>query len=389
MTVPRFSINLLKNYYHNRKGWKTKRKLVVFQSDDWGSIRMPSVRAYEKLRDLGVEAEKCHYMQFDTLASKADLVYLKQVLGSHKDSRGRHPVFTANFLTRNPDFKAIEASGFQTYYSHRIDDVGAQKQSQLAEMSYLLRLIKEGFFFPQLHGREHLNIERWLRYLQAGNSLVRFAFNEGLWGISKYSSFQIPRSLQAALDFDQSLHESELTKVIEEACEDFKEIFGFASRSFIAPNYIYSKSIDRVLCKQGVHYLQSGKMRIIPLGDGRYSRYRVVTGDRNELGQIYLVRNVRFEPAERKETDWVRKAFLGINAAFYMNRPAIIDTHRVNYIGSLKESNRERSLELLNQLLVQVKNRWPEIEFLNTEELGSLIMQDDLSRSISKGKSSW
>jgi len=368
--------NLLKAYYHNRKGWKTKRKLVVFQSDDWGSMRMPSVAAYEKLKALGVEADKCPYMQFDTLASKTDLEQLEQVLRNHTDSRGRHPVFTTNFLTRNPDFKAIELSDFKVYSSHKINDVAADKQFQAVELPYFDYLIKEGLFFPQLHGREHLNIERWLKYLLENNALVHFAFKEGFWGINRHTSNQIPRSLQAALDFDQSHHEAQLAEVINEACEDFKEIFGFSSQSFIAPNYIYSTLIDRVLHKQGVQYLQSGKMRLIPLGAGKYSRQRVFTGDRNQLGQIYLVRNVRFEPAESKNINWVEQALLEINAAFKMNRPAIIDTHRVNYMGSLKESNRERSLALLDQLLAQLKKRCPDLEFLNSVELGELISAD-------------
>ncbi|MHA7865536.1 hypothetical protein [Flagellimonas marinaquae] len=364
---------LLKAYYHNRKGWKTKRRIVVFQSDDWGSIRMPSVAAFEKLKGFGVEVEKCPYMQFDTLASKTDLVHLEQVLRSHVDCIGRHPVFTVNFLTRNPDFKAIEVSGFKAYSSHRINDVAADKHLQAVELPYFEYLTKEGLFFPQLHGREHLNIERWLRYLQEGNSLVHFAFKEGFWGISRHTASQIPRSLQAALDFDQSHHEAQLVEVINDACGDFKEIFGFSSKSFIAPNYIYSTLMDSVLHKQGVQYLQSGKMRLIPLGAEKYSRQWVFTGDRNQLGQIYLVRNVRFEPAESKDTDWVKQALLEINAAFTMNHPAIIDTHRVNYIGSLKEANREQSLEKLDQLLVQLKKRWLDIEFLNTQELGELI----------------
>jgi hypothetical protein len=30
-------------------GWKTKRKIVVFESDDWGSIRMPTNQIRDRL----------------------------------------------------------------------------------------------------------------------------------------------------------------------------------------------------------------------------------------------------------------------------------------------------------------------------------------------------
>ena len=36
----------------NARGWKTKRKIVVFESDDWGMTRMPSKKIYDELLQL-------------------------------------------------------------------------------------------------------------------------------------------------------------------------------------------------------------------------------------------------------------------------------------------------------------------------------------------------
>ena len=36
----------------NILGWRTKRHIVVIESDDWGSIRMPSKKVYDKLLRL-------------------------------------------------------------------------------------------------------------------------------------------------------------------------------------------------------------------------------------------------------------------------------------------------------------------------------------------------
>ena len=33
----------------NSKGWRTNRKIVVLESDDWGAIRMSSKEAFDKL----------------------------------------------------------------------------------------------------------------------------------------------------------------------------------------------------------------------------------------------------------------------------------------------------------------------------------------------------
>ena len=45
--MPKF-LTLLKDKYVASKGFHTKRKLVVIESDDWGSIRMPSKETLDK-----------------------------------------------------------------------------------------------------------------------------------------------------------------------------------------------------------------------------------------------------------------------------------------------------------------------------------------------------
>lgn len=370
MKLKSFLLKPLKNYYHNAKGWQTNRKLVVFQSDDWGSIRTPSSMALDELRNFGVDSSRCHYMQNDTLASVKDLELLSEVLRKHNDSKGRSPVFTVNFLTRNPDFKAIKDTEYSTYKNLRNDLLSDNRKVDFIQF---VNQEKDGLFFPQLHGREHLNIERWLTHLQKKNPIVCKAFKYGFWGISRHTSDQIESSLQAALDFDNQEYEKYLKRSVVMACHDFHEIFGFQSESFIAPNYIWSSEIDEALKENGVGYLQSGRVRIYPLGNGKYRRMRVYTGDRNKFGQIYLVRNVRFEPSENLTSDWVKQALLEVQAAFRMKRPAVIDTHRVNYMGGLNEDNRERSLDLLNQFLSVMEKRWPTLEYLNSVELGRLV----------------
>ena len=46
--------NLLKNI-SNLPGWRTNRKIVVIESDDWGSIRMPSLTIFEKFALKGLD----------------------------------------------------------------------------------------------------------------------------------------------------------------------------------------------------------------------------------------------------------------------------------------------------------------------------------------------
>jgi hypothetical protein len=66
-----------------------------------------------------------------------------------------------------------------------------------------------------------------------------------------------------------------------------------------------------------------------------------------------------------------------IQNAFFWNSPAIIGTHRVNYIGSIVEKNRTVNLKFLSELLRAIVKRWPDVEFLSTSQLGSLILLNE------------
>lgn len=63
---------------------RTNRHIVVFESDDWGSIRMPSLDVLDRLIKRGVPATPIGlaYDRVDTLASNDDLELLMEVLSS-------------------------------------------------------------------------------------------------------------------------------------------------------------------------------------------------------------------------------------------------------------------------------------------------------------------
>lgn len=51
----------------------------------------------------------------------------------------------------------------------------------------------------------------------------------------------------------------------------------------------------------------------------------------------------------------------------------MINTHRVNFIGSLNVKNREKNLRLFSELLKSITIKWPDVEFLSSDMLGDLI----------------
>ena len=103
----------------NIPGWRTKRKLVVLESDDWGSIRMPSREVFANLQEAGIDLlsdEGFRYNKYDSLATSNDLELLFEVLSSVKDSAGNPAVLTPVSVVANPDYAKIRQSDFTEYY---------------------------------------------------------------------------------------------------------------------------------------------------------------------------------------------------------------------------------------------------------------------------------
>jgi len=65
-------INLRKNL-SNILGWNTLSKIIVFESDDWGSIRTRSKVDYELMLNSGLELNRSNFTRYDSLESNSDL----------------------------------------------------------------------------------------------------------------------------------------------------------------------------------------------------------------------------------------------------------------------------------------------------------------------------
>lgn len=156
----------------NIPGWHTKRKLVVIESDDWGAIRMPSKEAYNQFLKEGIRVDNDPYCRYDSLANKEDLEALFDVLTSVKDKNGNYVVFTADAVVANPDFKKIREADFCEYFYEPITVTMANSPAHEHVFDLWKEGIKEGIFHPQFHGREHLNVTKWLAVLREGKDFV-------------------------------------------------------------------------------------------------------------------------------------------------------------------------------------------------------------------------
>lgn len=364
----------LKKTLSNLPGWHTNRKIVVFESDDWGSIRTPNLEANQKLRKAGYDVDKCHYMKYDSLETNDDLELLFNLLTSVKSENGQHPKITANSLVANPDFDKIKNDNFENYYYEEV----VETFNKYSRSQNCFELWREGFkekvFIPQSHGREHLNISRWMRDLRNGDEEAHLLFDLNMFGLSRDISKKNRASYLAAFDGGKNELIYDRKEVVNDAFRLFDKLLGHRSKSFIAPNFVWDDEIENALFQNGVDFIQTQRARPISsdLGDKRKIK-RHFTGQRNNNKQIYLVRNSEFEPSSNPNIDWVDKCLSEINIAFKFKKPAIISTHRVNFIGALDQNNRDKNLKSFEKLLKNIVQNWNDVEFLSSNELGDLI----------------
>jgi hypothetical protein len=365
--------NFIRNL-SNLPGWRTNRKIIVFESDDWGSNRMPSKEAFNSLYDRKIISEDSafHFYKYDSIECNQDLEGLFEVLSSFKDKNGKHPVFTGVNVVANPDFEEIKANNFSEYiYEPFTKTLGRYKNHDR-----VLDLWKEGaannLFVPQFHGREHLNVMAWLRSLKSGKSATMQAFDYGVFGLNSIALKESTVSYLAAFDLEHKDDLKVQSESITEGISIFKELLGYKPLFFVPSNGPFNLTLEKTLADEGITYLMLNKFQKEPLGGGKYkNRFRYL-GKKNEHGQIYLTRNASFEPAS-PGTDWIDYTLSQLELTFKWHKPATIGTHRVNYSGFLYPENRDNGLRLLTILLKAIIARWPDVEFMTSVELGDQI----------------
>ena len=353
----------------NSLGFKTNRRLLVIESDDWGSIRMPSKEAYEYLIKVKSISANDPFARYDSLASEDDLSALFDTLCSFKDFKGNQPVITANCVIANPDFDKIRQSNFSEYHFELFLETLKRYPKHSNAFSIWKQGIEKKLFLPQYHGREHINVSLWMEKLINGSMEFLHAFNK--------NTFATDHKIAAAFDLHSKIEIDEAKQILQQGYDLFSGIFGYNSDSFIAPNYTWNINVEEALNQKGVKIIQGSYRQNVPVFGKRSIRKKFhFTGQKNRFSQVYLVRNCLFEPSISPNVDYVSACLRHISNAFSWRKPAIIGTHRLNYIGYLDEKNRFDNLKKLKDILNYTLKTWPDVEFLSTKDLGNIILQN-------------
>jgi len=334
---------------------------------------MPSREVYEICLNEGYPVHLNSYERYDSLASRDDLELLFDLLASFKDKNGNHPVITANCVVANPDFKKIREDNFLNYHFELITETFRNYPKHAGNFELWQEGNSKGLFHPQFHAREHLNVSKFMKALRENDTDVLFGFRHHMPGNIRKGNNLEGNDFVEATCYDSEQDKADKLNIYLEGLELFEKLFGYKSSSIIPPNYTWSNDYNESISNKGVKYIQGMRKMREPVPNDKPvygSRY---LGMRNENGQKALVRNVAFEPSLSNTTALTNKCLSEIAIAFRMNKPAIICSHRINFVGFIDERNRDNNLKLLQDILTKAIQRWPDIEFMTSDELGKTI----------------
>ena len=367
-------LNNIKNVY----GWKTSRKIVVISVDDYGNVRLDSKKARDNMDAVGLKAIK-RFDAFDSLETKEDLEILFETLTSVKDINNNPAVFTPFALPCNINFEDMAKGGNENYI-YELLPVSFQKMASKYPTSYegTWSLWKEGIdkglMKPQFHGREHFNLRIFKDKLKKRDKNILLNLkNYSNTSSSKFDYKTIKYS--AAFSFWNFKENDLFEEIIKDGLIQFEKVYRYRSTHFNPPGGREHPVIHKYLKDSGIKYLDTPFLKQEHQDKGKFKKVYNYTGKKNKIGMTYQVRNVVFEPTHNRGFDWVNYALKQIETAFFWNRPAIISSHRVNFCGHVDPNNRKIGINALKELLKKIVQKWPDVEFMSSVELGELIVK--------------
>jgi len=335
---------------------------------------MPSVEVYNILLNKGILPPDDRYSRNDTLADKPDLERLFEVLLSFRDSSGRPAVMTPVTNVANPDFNKIRDSGFAEYYYEPFNETIIKYGRDPETFNTWRKGLDLGIFVPELHGREHISVQLWLKTLRAGEKNLLTAFNHGVPSINVERMHPAVKGFRPEFYFDNDFQTDFLIDSISDGINIFRNLFGYIPRSFVPSNNIFHPIFEGAIAKAGVKYLYVSHFSPVPGKNGRLRIKYYKTGKLTTDGIRYYTRNCAFEPTEVRYQG-IDLTIKQIEAAFRWGKPANISTHRVNFIGSLNERNRTNGLRELSCLLQAIVARWPDVEFMSSSDMFKAVYE--------------
>lgn len=335
--------------------------LVLLESDDWGRVGVRDREGFEQLRAKGIRLGE-HPYDLYTLETAKDVSELAGLLMRHHDSRGSSASMVMNFCVANLDFVQMKAGGYKRVELRSLAEGLPFGWSRPGLFEAYKKGIGQGVFYPAMHGLTHFCP------LAVENALAENAdharFLRTLWEAeTPYIYWRMPwigyeywNPEKPHAGFLKAQRQREL---IQRACLEFRAFFGRRAVSACAPGYRANRDTHRAWAENGICVVQNGT------GSGLQAPYI------DEFGLLHVFRGIDFEPALKEvETE----KYLEIaSACVARGIPIVISAHAINFHSSLKDF-RSPTLNALDSLLSALESKFPDLLYLNHEELLNAAM---------------
>ena len=332
------------------------RPLLLMQSDDWGRVGVRDREGWEQLQAEGIDLGEKPY-DFYTLETAEDLEALCALLKKHRDSVGRSPSMTLNFIVANVDFDhCFDAPSNPIPLVPLSEGLPGQWRRPRLLDAYR-QGIQDGVFFPGLHGLTHFCAKAVTRELEAGGE--RCELIRRMWRAqTPYIHWRMPWIGYEYHDStvkpdSQFLNLDEQRGAIGRAAEIYRGLFSADPITACAPGYRANADTRTAWSEAGVRVVQNGP------------------GPRNGAylgpdGTLHTFRNVEIELAiTAPDVDnLMREADL----CFRRGLPVIVSIHSINFHSTIRD-NRTTTLAVLDKFLTRMERRWPDLLYVHDADL--------------------
>lgn len=332
----------------------SRSRAVCLASDDWGFAGfLPDSSAIEhqdraSLSDRNIMDVYWH----STLEDSAMTDALGAVLAGYRGRDGLPAVMQPNYILASLEYQPATDDGPAAWIEHELPSVprGYERSGLWLVKS---RLQLAGLWHPELHGRWHYDPERRKKSTEASLAVQQAAARQILPFPGAGSAWELGpwRDIRT------------VKEELDRSIEQFAELFGYRPRSVIAPDYRWNDEHEQLWCDRDLRVIQGQRQQLNASWMGLVGRFRKyahrISTRLFRPDRVYLDRNCLFEPVQLPpEVDAAQIAEQEVRAAWRAGQPAVVQTHRINFV-HLDDEVRQRGLRSLDRLLAGLESRRP------------------------------
>jgi hypothetical protein len=317
--------------------------VFILESDDWGAGPLEQAGALDKLHNL---------------------------LLRFQDSRGSHPVMTIGVILALADTARIRAKGGKAYHAV---DLTCPEFAAIREQLIIGK--QAGVYALQLHGKEHYWPGSLMRAAQTDPDVYAWLTADGIPQTERLPSHLQARWTDASVLPSRPHPKEHIEAAVVEEVKLFESCLGDRPRVAVATTFVWNADVERVWAEQGIDtVITPGKRHTLRDAQGRPGGVDKIinNGDFGEGGQIYLSRDIYFEPslghdAKKLVDAAIRQARLGC--------PILVEMHRYNFLGDDERVN--ASLKILEDGMAGVLRALPDVRFMSSARLAEVFRRRD------------